>query len=267
MYLSAFHDVNRVYDILGNWPSHTVQIIVVTDGGRILGLGDLGTNGMGISIGKVALYVAGAGFHPEHSLPVALDMGTNRQQLLDDKFYLVGDNPAWWMINSTWWVEEVARWMKTISWWCVAGMAGKLPVTCCNGTRLNLSTLQCGLYDRKGAVCFAISSSTLVGFLLEPCRCKHSAKLTSSINKHPLSTARGVWVTRQSSTALTCLGLPCQGEKHARLQGEDHMTFVEEFCYAVQKRWPNCLIQFEDFQTDRVGIESIASQSTCACGY
>ncbi len=49
---------------------------------------DLGTNGLGISIGKVALYVAGAGFHPEHSLPVVLDLGTNNQELLNDKFYL-----------------------------------------------------------------------------------------------------------------------------------------------------------------------------------
>lgn len=164
--------------VLGNWPSHNVQIIVVTDGSRILGLGDLGTNGaplhkarccaalcpaaaavaaatataaaaaaapllpscrmqhlvlgrpghesvaslmhstddallcarckpefvgtllgwgalrcragIGISIGKVALYVAGGGFHPEHSLPVVLDVGCNRAELVEDKFYLVG---------------------------------------------------------------------------------------------------------------------------------------------------------------------------------
>lgn len=49
---------------------------------------DLGTNGLGISIGKVSLYVAGAGFHPEHSLPVVLDLGTNNQALADDRFYL-----------------------------------------------------------------------------------------------------------------------------------------------------------------------------------
>eukprot|EP00891_Asterochloris_glomerata_P000944 jgi/Astpho2/944/Aster-00780 len=88
MYFSAFNQKGRFREILRNWPSHNVQIIVVTDGGRILGLGDLGTNGMGISVGKIALYVAGAGFHPDHSLPATLDMGTNNQELLDDKFYL-----------------------------------------------------------------------------------------------------------------------------------------------------------------------------------
>ncbi|PRW33894.1 NADP-dependent malate dehydrogenase [Chlorella sorokiniana] len=88
LYLSAFHHRGRFEQVLGNWPSHNVQIIVVTDGSRILGLGDLGTNGIGISIGKVALYVAGGGFHPEHSLPVVLDVGCNRPELVGDKFYL-----------------------------------------------------------------------------------------------------------------------------------------------------------------------------------
>ncbi|GAB4813553.1 hypothetical protein N2152v2_000599 [Parachlorella kessleri] len=88
MYISAFQHRGRFKEVLHNWPSHVVQIIVVTDGSRILGLGDLGTNGIGISIGKVALYVAGGGFHPEHSLPVVLDVGCGRQELLDDKFYL-----------------------------------------------------------------------------------------------------------------------------------------------------------------------------------
>lgn len=129
MYFSAFQHRGRFDQLLSNWMSHTVQIIVVTDGGRILGLGDLGTNGLGISIGKVALYVAGAGFHPEHSLPVVLDLGTNNAQLLEDKFYL--------------------------------------------------------------------------------------------------------------------------GEKVPRLEGEEHLTVVTEFCMAVKARWPNCLVQFEDFRTEQ----------------
>ena len=89
MYLDCFNHRGRFRQILDNWFSHTVQIIVVTDGGRILGLGDLGTNGMGIPIGKISLYAAGAGFHPEHSLPVTLDCGTDTESLLSDKFYLV----------------------------------------------------------------------------------------------------------------------------------------------------------------------------------
>eukprot|EP00884_Botryococcus_braunii_P013926 jgi/Botrbrau1/22534/Bobra.114_2s0058.1 len=129
MYFDAFNQRGRFRRILNNWPSHNVQIIVVSDGGRILGLGDLGTNGMGIPIGKIELYVAGGGFHPEHSMPCILDMGTNREVLLNDPFYL--------------------------------------------------------------------------------------------------------------------------GNKKQRLEGDEHLAVVEEFCLAVKDKWPNCLVQFEDFQTDR----------------
>lgn len=89
MYFDAFHHRGRFSEVLGNFPSLNVQIIVVTDGGRILGLGDLGTNGMGIPIGKIALYIAGGGFHPEHSLPAVIDCGTDNEDLLKDRFYLV----------------------------------------------------------------------------------------------------------------------------------------------------------------------------------
>uniref|UniRef100_A0A1D1ZWR8 Malic enzyme n=1 Tax=Auxenochlorella protothecoides TaxID=3075 RepID=A0A1D1ZWR8_AUXPR len=88
MYISAFRHRGRFDEVLGNWPNKNVQIIVVTDGSRILGLGDLGTNGIGISIGKIALYVAAVGFHPEHSLPIVLDMGCNRKELREDGLYL-----------------------------------------------------------------------------------------------------------------------------------------------------------------------------------
>ena len=121
MYISA-RDKGSIRKMFDNWNQDEVDIIVISDGSRILGLGDLGANGMGIPIGKLALYVAGGGIFPCKTLPILLDTGTNNEELLADPLYLglnqhrIDDDEYYELVDE--FVRAVQdRWPKALIQW------------------------------------------------------------------------------------------------------------------------------------------------------
>src|SRR3984885_7598121 len=118
----SYANKHRIHDILADSHFDQVRAIVVTDGERILGLGDQGAGGMGISIGKLALYVGCAGIHPEETLPILLDVGTNNQERLADPLYVGWRHERITGADYDAFVEEfvacvVARWPNVLLQW------------------------------------------------------------------------------------------------------------------------------------------------------
>lgn len=118
MFFSA-NDKNEMSAMIWNWPAQEVDAVVVTDGSRILGLGDLGLNGLGISIGKLDLYCAAAGFHPARVMPCVIDVGTDNEALRNDPMYMGLQHPrlqgdAYFEILDEFVEAVMSRWPKTV---------------------------------------------------------------------------------------------------------------------------------------------------------
>ena len=110
----TLNDQGRLADVLRLWPQQCVRLIVVTDGERILGLGDLGALGMGIPVGKLSLYTAAAGVHPAYTLPITLDVGTDNAALHAGEFYIGLKQPRARGANYDAFIDEVVAAVRTV---------------------------------------------------------------------------------------------------------------------------------------------------------
>lgn len=209
---------------------------MVTDGGRILGLGDLGTNGMGIPIGKIALYVGGAGFHPQHALPVQLDMGTNNEDLLKDKFYLA-------CAHSSSLQSMLA--LCGVSCSCLQGNKKK---------RLDGEEHMAAVEE----FCVAVQDKwpgargLLLAASLDGCKAHaastqplHSQSSCMAVWPHELGKGKGA-----SDKVLPCFPEACPGCVNFK-QELVHLHPASEAHHIQPARAAGCLIQFEDFATDK----------------